>query len=226
MSKLQLQTHCPTARGCFRCRYCAQTLEGIALGHDSTVWALSFRRDGSQLASVSADRTIKVWDTGEKDGRPFYRLAATLSGHHERDVYSVSFSASGALATACGVPSPLSRHPAPRGPCCSAYMRPCLTGGWQTSEHVCCRKWCFVLDGPYPGSSRELTLPGDVVEVCPRAWLALHRPNVCRGQRNTRVSTCGWGMASRRGTTRGALPGRERRCLASNRRQLPCKLQR
>lgn len=41
-------------------RYCAQTLEGIRLGHDSTVWAISFSPNGDFFATVSEDTTLKV----------------------------------------------------------------------------------------------------------------------------------------------------------------------
>lgn len=42
------------------CRYCAQTLEGIRLGHDSTVWAISFSPDGGHFATVGEDMALKV----------------------------------------------------------------------------------------------------------------------------------------------------------------------
>jgi cytosolic iron-sulfur protein assembly protein CIAO1 len=85
-------------------RYCAQTLEGVALGHDSTVWDIAFNPTGTLLASVSDDRCIKLWRCEHKDGEPFFKLDATLYGHHDRSVFGVSWSASGALATACGMP--------------------------------------------------------------------------------------------------------------------------
>jgi WD40 repeat protein len=79
-----------------------QTLEGTRLGHESTVWAVAFSPDGAHMASVSDDRTLKVWDCGVKDGEPLFRLAATASGSHSRAVFSVSWAAGGLIATGCG----------------------------------------------------------------------------------------------------------------------------
>jgi WD40 repeat protein len=83
-------------------RYCAQTLEGVALGHDSTVWDLSFDSAGERMASVSCDQTIKVWQCASKGGDPLYCLLATIAGHHNRSIFGVSWSRHCAIATACG----------------------------------------------------------------------------------------------------------------------------
>jgi cytosolic iron-sulfur protein assembly protein CIAO1 len=83
-------------------RYCAQTLEGVAMGHSSTVWALAYSPDGKYLASVSEDCTFKVWICGEKGGEPLYKLTATCTGEHDRAVYHVAWGANGIIATACG----------------------------------------------------------------------------------------------------------------------------
>jgi WD40 repeat protein len=83
-------------------RYCAQTLEGIALGHESTVWDIAFTADGKYMASVSDDRAVKVWRCEYQNGEPLFKLDATLTGYHARSIFGVSWSSSGALATACG----------------------------------------------------------------------------------------------------------------------------
>ena len=84
-------------------RYCAQTLEGVALGHDSTVWDVAFDPTGKLMASVSDDQCVKVWRCEFKDGEPFFRLDATLSGYHNRSIFGMSWSSTGAIATACGM---------------------------------------------------------------------------------------------------------------------------
>jgi WD40 repeat protein len=85
------------------CRYCAQTLEGVALGHESTVWDIAFNASGDLFASASADSSLKIWSAQFKDtGEPLFRLSVTLSGYHRRPIYGISWSSEGAIATACG----------------------------------------------------------------------------------------------------------------------------
>jgi hypothetical protein len=58
------------------------------VGHEDSVYSVSFSPDGQTLASASDDQTIKLWkvETGEE--------LLTLTGH-ENSVLSVSFSLDG-----------------------------------------------------------------------------------------------------------------------------------
>ena len=51
---------------------------GPEVGHSSTVWDLAFDPAGSRMASVSDDRTLKVWSCRKEDGA---RRAAGGRGH-------------------------------------------------------------------------------------------------------------------------------------------------
>ncbi|KAF6258113.1 WD40-repeat-containing domain protein [Scenedesmus sp. NREL 46B-D3] len=84
---------------------CVQTLEGPAVGHSSTVWSVGFSRDGRQLASVSDDCTLRVWDVAWRDGfppEPHCTLAACISGHHSRCIFTLDWSGQGLIATGDG----------------------------------------------------------------------------------------------------------------------------
>ena len=72
-----------------------QTLEG----HDGIVWSVAWSPDGTQLASGSADRTVRVWG----GFRRYHRFVPTavLDHTHTRAVRSVAWSPNGrALASA------------------------------------------------------------------------------------------------------------------------------
>lgn len=87
---------------CTIARYCSQTLEGVRMGHDSTVWALAFSASGSHLASVSEDQSLRVWQCDDRDGEPFYRFVCAVQGEHSRAVYSVSWGDDNLIATGSG----------------------------------------------------------------------------------------------------------------------------
>eukprot|EP00824_Muranothrix_gubernata_P010167 TRINITY_DN2304_c0_g1_i1.p1 TRINITY_DN2304_c0_g1~~TRINITY_DN2304_c0_g1_i1.p1 ORF type:complete len:344 (+),score=21.95 TRINITY_DN2304_c0_g1_i1:137-1033(+) len=69
-------------------------------GHDSTVWGICFNVDGSKLVSCSDDRTIIVWESVEDMA---WRQACTLSGYHDRAIYTVDWShVTGRIASGSG----------------------------------------------------------------------------------------------------------------------------
>lgn len=83
--------------------YCFQTLNN----HSNIVWALCFSKNGNLMFSSSEDTTVKVWkynserETKTEPGR--YEMAVSLSGYHERAVYTCDYSDRyGLLASAGG----------------------------------------------------------------------------------------------------------------------------
>ncbi|KAI9769750.1 MAG: hypothetical protein M1839_003596 [Geoglossum umbratile] len=71
---------------------CLQTLEG----HSGSVWSVAFSPNSAQLASVSNDHTVKIWDASSG------KCLQTLEGHSSW-VWSVAFSPNSAqLASASG----------------------------------------------------------------------------------------------------------------------------
>ncbi|KAJ0412497.1 hypothetical protein ATCC90586_006864 [Pythium insidiosum] len=80
--------------------YCKETLSG----HASTVWGLAVDPEGSRIASVSDDKTMIIWQRSatsgdvHADGSPMeWKRAATLSGYHERTIFSADWSKHGNL---------------------------------------------------------------------------------------------------------------------------------
>ncbi|KAL1451398.1 hypothetical protein WDU94_005777 [Cyamophila willieti] len=80
--------------------------------HTSTVWSLAFDRTGTRLATCSDDQTVKIWKEyrpGNSSGIPtpdgdaVWKCVCTLSGHHGRTIYDISWCHSTDLiATGCG----------------------------------------------------------------------------------------------------------------------------
>lgn len=87
---------------------CSNTLSS----HDSTVWSLAFDKGGSRFATVSDDKTLKIWKEYKHNNKeniptpneqPVWKNICTLSGYHTRTIYDVSWChLSDFIATACG----------------------------------------------------------------------------------------------------------------------------
>ncbi|EPS67522.1 hypothetical protein M569_07253, partial [Genlisea aurea] len=87
--------------------YCAQTLDESSSGHVSTVWALSFNAGGGKMVSCSDDLTIKIWNsdiasTHSGGGFAPWLLLYSLSGYHDRTIFSVSWSRGGIICSGAG----------------------------------------------------------------------------------------------------------------------------
>ncbi len=65
--------------------------KGTLPGHESTVWSVTFDRQGKRLATASFDKTVKIWDAQAM------KEIATLKGHSNW-VTCVAFSPSGSVA--------------------------------------------------------------------------------------------------------------------------------
>lgn len=76
---------------------CIQTLNS----HSSTVWALDFTSDGKHMISCSDDRTVKIWRINDPTN-PKLTLLTSLTGYHDRTIFSVNISRDGHIATGCG----------------------------------------------------------------------------------------------------------------------------
>ena len=64
---------------------------GKVVGHTSNVWSLAFKPNSYLLASGSHDKTIRIWDVGDRDN---LRHVRTLRGHTD-DIWSVAWSPDG-----------------------------------------------------------------------------------------------------------------------------------
>ncbi|KAG2184237.1 hypothetical protein INT44_009252 [Umbelopsis vinacea] len=88
--------------------YCSDTLQG----HTSTIWAIDFDKTGEQIVSASDDTTMRFWKQYKPNNpegvatpgnAPKWKNICTISGQHERCIYSVSWSkVHGRVASASG----------------------------------------------------------------------------------------------------------------------------
>ncbi|KAL3646866.1 hypothetical protein CASFOL_009410 [Castilleja foliolosa] len=84
--------------------HCVQTLNESNSGHASTVWALSFNATGDKMVSCSDDLTIKIWgcdimNLQSGDGIAPWIHLCTLTGYHDRTIFSVHWSREGVICT-------------------------------------------------------------------------------------------------------------------------------
>lgn len=83
---------------------CVQTLGESNNGHSSTVWALSFNAKGDKMVTCSDDLTLKIWEadiTRMQSGDSYspWNHICTLSGYHDRTIFSVHWSRDGIIAS-------------------------------------------------------------------------------------------------------------------------------
>ncbi|KAK0583821.1 hypothetical protein LWI29_003489 [Acer saccharum] len=83
---------------------CCQTIGESNNGHSSTVWALSFNVEGDKMVSCSDDLTLKIWEANtlrmeSGDGYAPWSHVCTLSGYHDRTIFSVHWSREGIIAS-------------------------------------------------------------------------------------------------------------------------------
>eukprot|EP00262_Sarcandra_glabra_P011005 TRINITY_DN26708_c0_g1_i1.p1 TRINITY_DN26708_c0_g1~~TRINITY_DN26708_c0_g1_i1.p1 ORF type:complete len:354 (+),score=53.04 TRINITY_DN26708_c0_g1_i1:135-1196(+) len=85
--------------------HCVQTIASLNSGHSSTVWAVSFNSMGDRMVTCSDDLTLKIWDTSSNpmdvsgEGYRPWRHICTLSGYHDRTIFSVHWSRDGVIAS-------------------------------------------------------------------------------------------------------------------------------
>lgn len=51
------------------------------------------------MASCSDDKTVKIWKCLKNGTKPDWKLVSTLSGYHERTIFTIDWSAEGVIAT-------------------------------------------------------------------------------------------------------------------------------
>ncbi|KAK9122788.1 hypothetical protein Sjap_012390 [Stephania japonica] len=84
--------------------HCVQTLGESNNGHSSTVWALSFNSAGDEMVTCSDDLTSKIWRSESQkqqvgDGYAPWKHLCTLTGYHDRTIFSVHWSRDGIIAS-------------------------------------------------------------------------------------------------------------------------------
>ncbi|GAB2272181.1 Cytosolic iron-sulfur protein assembly protein [Dionaea muscipula] len=84
--------------------HCVQTLNQSCNGHTSTVWSLSFNAEGDKMITCSDDLTINVWGAEgvrmqSGDGYAPWKHLCTISGYHDRTIFSVHWSRDGIITS-------------------------------------------------------------------------------------------------------------------------------
>ncbi|KAI5664754.1 hypothetical protein M9H77_24077 [Catharanthus roseus] len=84
--------------------HCVQTLTEANNGHTSTVWALSFNASGDKMVTCSDDLSLKIWgvdvmNTKSGEGYAPWKHICSISGYHDRTIFSVDWSSEGIIAT-------------------------------------------------------------------------------------------------------------------------------
>ncbi|XP_011006041.1 PREDICTED: probable cytosolic iron-sulfur protein assembly protein CIAO1 homolog [Populus euphratica] len=84
--------------------HCVQSLGESNNGHSSTVWALAFNAEGNRMVTCSDDLTLKIWEAdvgGMQSGNDLvsWNHLCTLSGYHDRTIFSVHWSREGIIAS-------------------------------------------------------------------------------------------------------------------------------
>ncbi|CAI0540020.1 unnamed protein product [Linum tenue] len=84
--------------------HCIQTIGESSNGHSSTVWAISFNAEGNKMVTCSDDLTLKVWEADIEgmrsgDDQVLWKHISTLTGYHDRTIFSVHWSREGIIAS-------------------------------------------------------------------------------------------------------------------------------
>lgn len=67
-------------------------------GHGSTVWFADFTSDGSLLATVSDDHSIRIWKKdSDPNAKTMYSAVSTISDQHSRTIYACSWNSDSSL---------------------------------------------------------------------------------------------------------------------------------
>ncbi|CAG7896875.1 unnamed protein product [Brassica rapa] len=92
----------PTMNVLFSCSF-GNTING----HSSTVWAISFNAAGDKMVTCSDDLTLKIWETDiammhSGEAYAYWNHLCTLSGYHDRTIYSAHWSRDNIIASGAG----------------------------------------------------------------------------------------------------------------------------
>jgi len=84
-----------------------EVVQRIDNAHASTVWSAAFNGDGMMLATVGADRMLKLWKRKPEDspaGQSTWHCVSSLDNRlHQEPIYSVDWChQTGLIATGCG----------------------------------------------------------------------------------------------------------------------------